>query len=73
MTDSDLSTLYAEPHSQTADDHPPEIIPEAQAFTCPDHPDDGWTIGFGYAGGGFGHYKRCKVCKRVFGKVAAKG
>lgn len=75
MSSTDLSTLYADSHSQTADMHPPEIIPEATALECVDHPEadmEGFTTGVGYAGGGFGRYKRCRVCRRVYGKVALK-
>ena len=70
-----LSTLYADDHAQTAEMHPSEIIPEATAFECPDHPvidEEGFTTGVGYCGGGFGQYKRCRVCRRVYAKVALK-
>lgn len=76
-----LATLYADTAGQTAEMHPPEIIPEAQATECADHPEfptdpdekpPGFTIGVGYAGGGFGQYKRCGICKRVFAKTALK-
>ena len=78
---ADLSTLYADSDGQTADMHPAEIIPEAEAHECvnhpefpedPDEPTPGFTIGVGYAGGGFGRYKRCRVCRRVFDKKPMK-
>ena len=71
----DLDTLYADDHSQEAFMHPIEIIPEATAIECPDHPmetEPGFTIGVGYCGGGFGRYKRCGVCRRVFNKMPMK-
>jgi hypothetical protein len=68
----ELETLYADDHSQTADMHPHEISVEATAPQCIHHPDEGYTIGLGYAGGGFGAYQRCRVCRRVFGKVAMR-
>lgn len=55
----------------TKDDVPPRPTMEALAPCCPDHPDDSWTPGFGYAGGGFGPYKKCH-CGRVFGKTTVK-
>lgn len=66
------ATLYAEDHSQTAEMHPAEVTIEATAPECIYHPDEGYDIGVGYAGGGFGSYKRCRVCRRVFSKVKMK-
>ena len=68
----DISTLYADSVGQTAEMHPVEIIPEAQHFECVDHPGEGFVIGVGYAGGGFGSYKRCRVCRRVYSKLPLK-
>ena len=71
--DRDLSSLYADSAGQTADMHPVEIMPEAEALTCVDHPDEtSFSIGMGHAGGGFGSYKRCGVCRRVYAKTAVK-
>lgn len=70
----ELATLYAEDHSQTAEMHPKDIVPEATAPECIYHPeiDSGFTIGLGYAGGGFGSYKRCRTCRRVYAKTKVK-
>ena len=48
--------------------HQGPIKPESRAIECPDHPDEKWDIGFGYDGGGFGHYRKCRKCGRVFKK-----
>lgn len=52
----------------TADDVPADILPEAQVLVCPEHPEARWVAGFGYAGGGFGGYKVCVECDRIFAK-----
>lgn len=75
MENRDLSSLYADSHGLKAEDHPEEILPEATAHECVDHPEadlEGFTTGVGYAGGGFGQYKRCRVCRRVYAKTALK-
>jgi hypothetical protein len=59
-------------HSLTKDDVPPEITQEAREIQCAEHPDAGWHVGLGYAGGGYGHYKVCRECDRVYAKVAVK-
>lgn len=48
------------------------ISMEASRATCIDHPDAPHHAGFGYAGGGFGPYRRCNVCHVVFAKRAAR-
>ena len=53
----------------TADSVPAEITRAAALRECPDHPEAGSRGGFGYAGGGFGSYRICEVCKTVFGKT----
>jgi hypothetical protein len=44
----------------------------ASAPNCVDHPGEGFYPGYGYAGGGFGPYQRCKVCHEVFGKTRSE-
>lgn len=39
---------------------------------CVDHPDGKYRTGFGYDGGGFGGYKKCRECGRVFAKTEAR-
>lgn len=55
----------------TAADVPEDITPGAAKPVCCD--DEGWVPGFGYAGGGFGPYKRCTGCGEVFAKTSARG
>lgn len=59
-------------HALTAEDVPPAPTAEATAPACADHPDAGSLPGMGYAGGGFGSYRRCIVCDKPFGKVTLK-
>lgn len=53
------------------EDVPESVMPSATALQCADHPDAPWDPGFGYAGGGFGDYRICRECRRVFGKKGA--
>lgn len=59
MTDTSIQSglTYQGPLSQ-----------EAERVVCADHPDARSRDGFGYDGGGFGPYKKCCECGRVFGK-----
>lgn len=52
----------------TKDDVPAFPTVEALAPSCPTHPNAPFLTGFGYAGGGFGGYKKCTICGVVFGK-----
>lgn len=54
----------------TAEDVPAEIGAEAaRATCCPAAPS---IAGFGYAGGGFGPYRRCCACSAIFCKTSAR-
>lgn len=44
------------------------LYPDPMPGGCPEHPKAGHHIGFGLAGGGFGDYKYCAECSRVFDK-----
>jgi len=58
--------------SLTKDDVPAEITFEAELPRCPEHPEEASHAGFGYAGGGYGPYRICNICDKVFGKRSAK-
>lgn len=49
------------------------LQPASQLDECPEHPEvdfpNQWDLGFGYDGGGYGQYRKCRLCKRVFRKV----
>lgn len=47
---------------------PSEVREEAKSQRCPEHPQAPYYEHFGMAGGGFGPYKICEVCSRVFDK-----
>jgi len=44
------------------------VRPESTTPVCPDHPEANWETGFGFDGGGFGSYRKCKECGRIFHK-----
>ena len=64
---NDLKTKRASVESGLTYQGP--ITEEARIPQCPEHPDHPWNLGFGYDGGGFGHYRICQGCGRVFAKV----
>lgn len=54
----------------TAEDVPAEVSAEASRPLC--CPGARFAVGFGYAGGGFGPYRRCYGCGEIYGKTSAR-